>query len=115
MQDLNKLLSMLVNQQENNKVSSTSLNQNKNQHCCILSLPPQQFTALATIIGFLLACKLTVDEQNSFGSFLFSIGQTLSTISAQASTLQSEHNNNSAYDQLQLLKKQIESLEKQLK
>lgn len=81
---------------------------------CFFSLGANEFTALATILGFILANGLTVDQQNSLGSFIEQVGQTISTISTQGSTLQSDNNKNDASEQLELIKKQIKLIEKKL-
>lgn len=49
----------------------------------VLSLPPEQFTVLATVLGFLLSHDLTIDQQNSLGNFFQAIGQTIVTYAGQ--------------------------------
>lgn len=49
----------------------------------ILSLPPEQFTLVATLLGFLLTQNLSVDLQNSLGNFFQTVGQIIVTIAGQ--------------------------------
>ncbi|MGF7058467.1 hypothetical protein [Brassicibacter mesophilus] len=115
MNDYNRLLEMLANQLDSKNCELHKYTCKSNKGDCLTSLPPQQFTGLATIIGFLIASRLTFDQQNSIGNFIELIGQVILTISAQGSTLQTGDNNNQVYEQLSLIKKQIELIEKQLK
>lgn len=78
------------------------------------SMSPEQFTALATLLGFLLAEELNLDEQNSLGNFFMSIGQTLATYAAQASLLQSNQDSQQLTDRLMLLKCQLNDIEQEL-
>ena len=78
------------------------------------SLGSNEFTALATFLGFILACRLNNDQQNSLGNFILQVGQTITTISAQGSTLQSSNNKDDVSEQLELLKQQIKLIEKNL-
>jgi len=123
MNDYNKLIDILMDQigpiQSNNNIyTNKSCSSNKSSNStgildCFFSLGANEFTALATILGFILANGLTVDQQNSLGSFIAQVGQTISTISTQASTLQSD-NNNDISEQLELIKRQIKLIEKKL-
>ncbi len=82
---------------------------------CFFSLPPKQFSLLSSLIGILLIDNLDLDQQNALGNFIVNVGQAILTSAAQAQTLQ---NNNSQNDyirkQIQILKQQIDMLEKQL-
>jgi len=49
----------------------------------ILTLPPDQFTLLATLLGILIAQNLSVDLQNTLGNFLQTVGQIIVTIAGQ--------------------------------
>ncbi|MDK2811652.1 MAG: hypothetical protein PWR27_2361 [Petroclostridium sp.] len=82
---------------------------------CFFSLPPQQFTLLAVLLGFALASNLSLDQQSSFGNFLQAMGQVIITINAQGSTLQAQQDDQQIAQQIELLKKQINLLELQLK
>ncbi|HOQ02194.1 MAG TPA: hypothetical protein PK604_15540 [Acetivibrio clariflavus] len=79
------------------------------------SLPPKQFALLSSLIGILLIDNLDLNQQNALGNFIVNVGQAILTSAAQAQTLQ---NNNSQNDyirkQIQILKQQIDMLEKQL-
>ena len=80
------------------------------------SLSPERFTLLATIIGILLTENLDLDQQNSLGNFITSIGQAMMTAAAQGQLLQSEkQQNEEVRQQLQLIKDQINLIEKKLK
>jgi len=58
----------------------------------LYSLNPYEFTLISTIIGFLIASTLDLNEQNSIGNFFELLGQVILTINAQTSTLQSDNN-----------------------
>lgn len=58
----------------------------KNFASWILSLSPLEFTTLGTVIGYILSCTLTVQEQNSLGNWLELVGQILLTFNAQGSS-----------------------------
>lgn len=53
----------------------------------LFSLNAYEFTLIATIAGFLISPKLTINEQNSLGNFFELLGQVILTINAQGSTL----------------------------
>ncbi|WP_130805387.1 hypothetical protein [Senegalia massiliensis] len=124
MNDYNNLLDILMNQidsiQSNNKhLENQSCNSHKFSNStsiedCFFSLGPNEFTALATILGFITANRLNINQQNSLGSFLQLVGQTILTISAQSSTLESDNNNSDISEQLESIKKQIQLIEKKL-
>lgn len=59
---------------------------------CLDNIPPTQFAVFAALIGAALAEELDVNEQNSIGNFLVSVGQTLLTIAAQTETQKAESN-----------------------
>ncbi len=73
----------------NNLNTNKSTNENLCDNLCLLSLPPKQFAALATIFGLLLLDDLSIDQQSALGNFLLSVGQTMLTSSAQEQSLQS--------------------------
>ncbi len=59
----------------------------------LLSLTPNEFGALASLIGFLLSQDLDFYAQQSAGNFFECIGQVMLTISAQGFTRQQDLNN----------------------
>ncbi|TCO76858.1 hypothetical protein [Marinisporobacter balticus] len=79
------------------------------------NLPPEQFTLLAYLVGALLAQNLDSDEQNSLGNFVEAVGQAILTIAAQEQLQQSQNNNAQMCEEVALIKKQIELLERKLK
>lgn len=80
----------------------------------LFSIPPEQFTALAALIGFLLADDLSIDEQNSLGNFLIAIGQILVTIASQKAVFESQQDNQLITQRLDFLKKQIRDIEQEI-
>lgn len=82
---------------------------------CFFSLPPKQFSLLSSLLGILLIDNLDLDQQNALGNFIVNVGQAILTSAAQGQMLQS---NNSQDDhirqQIQILKQQIFTIEKQL-
>lgn len=78
-------------------------------------LPPEQFTLLAYLVGALLAQNLDANEQNSLGNFVEAVGQAILTIAAQEQLQQTQNNQQQICEQVELIKKQIELLEHQLK
>ncbi len=67
---------------------------------CFDRIPPRQFSLLAAIIGVLLTADLDVDEQNSFGNFLVSVGQGLLTSAAQDENLKAHKVDQQKYNEL---------------
>ncbi|MBQ7492347.1 MAG: hypothetical protein IJT76_07155 [Clostridia bacterium] len=53
-------------------------------------LPPQLMCALATVLGFAAAGKLTPAQQNALGNALMLTAQVLETASAQGQNLQAQ-------------------------
>jgi len=53
----------------------------------IYSLNAYEFTLVATLIGFIIAPSLSINQQNSLGNFFEQIGQTLLTITSQNQTI----------------------------
>ncbi|MTI47826.1 hypothetical protein [Sporosalibacterium faouarense] len=115
MNDYNRILEMLTKQMEKDNCCPQKPSSKSNFEDCFFSLPSQNFTGLASVLGFIIASRLNSNQQNSFGNFLQLLGQTMLTISAQDSTLQSDDNNSQVAEQLELIKKQIEIIERQLK
>ena len=114
MKDYGKLLEMLTDQSEDKDCTLEKISGKPKQGGGFLSLPPEPFTGLATILGFIIANGLTINEQNAVGNFIELISQVILTINAQGSNLQAQNSNSSVSEQLDLIKKQIELLEKQL-
>ncbi len=115
MKDYGKLLEMLTDQSENKDCELEKISGKPKQGGGgFLSLPPEPFTGLATILGFIIANGLTINEQNAVGNFIELISQVILTINAQGSNLQAQNSNVNVSEQLDLIKKQIELLEKQL-
>ena len=81
--------------------------------CGFYSLGPVKFSLLASLLGVLLIDNLNVNQQNSLGNFLESVGQSLLTAAAQAQTLQ-QSQQNQVRRQIQSLKDQIAELEEEL-
>ena len=80
------------------------------------NIPPAQFTLLAYLFGVLVADNLNSNEQNSIGNFFEALGQSILTINAQQQLQQSQQENQQqVLQQIDLMKKQLELLEKQLK
>lgn len=87
------------------------------------SIPPIQFTLLSTLVGILLIDNLDLNEQNSLGNFIVGVGQTILTAAAQGELIktgiENADNNNinqddDIHEQIKMLKKQIDGLEKKL-
>ena len=81
----------------------------------IFSIPPVQFTALATIIGILLSCDLDADEQNSLGNFFLTIGQVLATIASQQAVFESNPDNQKIIRNLDNIRDNINDIVRQLR
>ena len=82
---------------------------------CFFSLPPKQFALLSSLVGLILIENLNLDQQNSLGNFISSVGNFILTSAAQGDTLQSESKKNDKIrHQIEMLKKQISELEEQL-
>lgn len=71
---------------------------------------PYELSSIATILGFLIAPTLTVDEQNSLGNFLELTAQVILTINAQETTLEANNDNNDSDKEVDSLKKEIAKL-----
>jgi len=71
---------------------------------------------LASLLGILLIDNLDLDQQNALGNFIVGIGQSILTAAAQGQSLQNgdQQNDDHIRQQVQLLKKQICELEKEL-
>lgn len=58
----------------------------------LFSLNAYEFTAIATLIGFIISPTLTLNQQNSLGNFFELLGQVILTINAQGTTLRQHRN-----------------------
>ncbi len=87
---------------------------------CLLSLPPNQFALLSSILGILLLDGLNVDQKNALGNFVVNIGQAILTAASQEQSLQNSNKQNNSPDNDQIneeieeLKKQVALLKKEL-
>jgi hypothetical protein len=61
----------------------------------LFSLNAYEFALIASIIGFIIAPTLTINQQNSLGNFFELLGQVLLTISSQNATLKQKSVQNS--------------------
>ncbi len=61
----------------------------------LFSLNAYEFTLIATLIGFIIAPTLGINQQNSLGNFFELLGQVILTINAQNVTLRSEKSKHS--------------------
>lgn len=84
----------------------------------IFNIPPDEFALIAALLGVGIANKLDVNEQNSIGNFLESVGQTILTVSAQEqlqqALIEKERQNQQLKLQVEILAKQVELLKKQM-
>lgn len=78
-------------------------------------IPPNQFALLAALLGVLLNLSLDVDEQNSFGNFLVSIGQTMLTSAAQSVNQDAHPDQNILAQKIDQMSKELDELKKQIK
>lgn len=63
-------------------------------------IPPQQFSLLGAILGILLTTSMDIEEQNSFGNFLVTIGQGILTSTAQDLNFTTHKTNEQKYEEL---------------
>jgi hypothetical protein len=77
-------------------------------------IPPNQFSLIAALLGVLLNLDLDTNEQNSFGNFLVSIGQTMLTAAAQATNQQAHPTKSSICLQIDQMSAQLDALKKQV-
>ncbi len=79
----------------------------------LLELNPIEFTALATILGYIFAEDLNSNQQQSLGSFFQTIGQIIVTIGLQKQNLNSNDIANSNIDDyINIIKKKIGNIDK---
>lgn len=79
---------------------------------CFFSLCPKQFAILASFLGILLIDDLDIDQQNSLGNFIVSVGQSILTAAAQGQIVESDNKKNQQIrQQIEILKQQINELE----
>ena len=96
-------------------VQSGSSNQEDTLNSGLFSLPPVQFSLLASLIGILLIYYLDINQQNSLGNFFVSLGQSLLTAASQGELLQEgTQSNDHIRQQIQIIKKQLHEVEQEL-
>ena len=80
----------------------------------LLQLNPSEFTLISIVIGYILSNGLNSLEIQSMGNFIFSIGQTMSTIGTQKQSLESKYqlSDNELKKMFSLLNEKIGNLEK---
>jgi len=78
-------------------------------------IPPNQFALIAALLGVLLNLDLDADEQNSFGNFLVSVGQTMLTAAAQAGNIAAHPTKSSLSKRIDQMNTELDLLKKQLK
>ena len=80
----------------------------------ILKLNPAEFTLLSVLLGYILSEGLNSLQIQSIGNFMFSIGQTMSTIGTQRQYIDSkfEINSNDLKWMIDILKNKIGNIEK---
>jgi len=79
------------------------------------SLPPKQYALLSALFGLLLIDGLDAAEQNSLGNFIVNVGSTILTAAAQSQLIESnDKKNEHIRQQIEMLKKQIYELEKEI-
>lgn len=87
---------------------------------CFFKMSPKQLVLLSSLVGILLIDNLDLNQQNSLGNFIVDVGQAILTAAAQGQLLKSSEsqNDNSQNDdvrkEIQVLKKQISALEKEM-
>lgn len=78
----------------------------------IFSLPPKQFSLLATLLGTLFIDDMDLNKQNALGNFIVSVGQSILTAAAQGQLIEdSTDPTKQMQRQIQLLRKQVNALE----
>ncbi|MCR4434899.1 MAG: hypothetical protein QHH06_05120 [Clostridiales bacterium] len=78
-------------------------------------IPPNQFALVAALLGILLNLELDINEQNSFGNFLVSVGQTMLTAAAQAQNQTAHPTRSSLCQRIDQMRAELDMLKKQLK
>ncbi len=83
------------------------------------NIPPDLLGIIAAVLGVGIANKLDLNEQNSIGNFLQSIGQTILVVNAQDQLQQEQQQQQEQQEQLklqmELLQKQMEFIKNQIK
>lgn len=57
-------------------------------------LNSQDYTAIALIIGFYLTTKLSINEQNAFGNWIYLVAQVMDTNASIYQSMANANNNN---------------------
>lgn len=73
-----------------------------------MTLTPFEFTTLGVVIGYILSCNLTIDEQNSLGNWFELVGQIILTFNAQGSGQESSP----SFQDINNLQQQINELKR---
>ena len=76
------------------------------------SLSPNQLAILAAVVAIVLTENLNLNEQNSLGNFLQTVGQSMLTVNAQQQLLEDKV---AALKELEGLKSQLCRLEQEIK
>lgn len=87
----------------------------------IFNMPPKLFTLSAVVVGYLLIDDMTSNEQNAIGNWLMLVAQVLCTNAYFKNVVQDKnsYNNKKEYknekdETIELLKKMINALEKEV-
>lgn len=103
------------NLNDEKKPNNKSCNNINPIESCLLSLHPQNFALLSTILGLSLLDDLSINQKNALGNFILSIGQAILTAAAQEQSLQNDDSqNDQILDEIDDLKNQIALLKKEL-
>jgi len=106
---------MNYNLNDEKKTNNKSCNNSNPIESCLLSLHPQKFALLSTILGLSLLDDLNINQKNALGNFIVNIGQTILTAAAQEQSLQNDDSqNDQILDEIEDLKNQIALLKKEL-
>lgn len=75
-------------------------------------IDPVTYALLAAVLGLLLVNAMDVDEQNSFGNFLVTIGQSLLTSAAQSVNLKGKAGKSDLLEQLDRMSVELSEFKK---
>lgn len=83
------------------------------------SQSPEQISILAAVLGIVISENLNLEEQNSLGNFIESVGQIILTFNAQQQLLESKKAQEEKIKQLtcqvELLSNQMQQIKQNLK
>lgn len=95
----------------NSEICSNQNNNIINSLCsCFFSLDPKQYALLSSLLGLLLIENLSLDQQNSLGNFIVSLGSAILTSAAQGQFIEANRNNQ-IQQKIEILKGEIHKLE----